>query len=183
LVEVGYDRASTNLIARVAGVSVGSLYQYFPSKEALVLAVARRHEQSMVALLAEMASELMHAPVALGVRAYIRATLRAHALEPELHRVLREQASHLAPESVLQIDREARSIVRRYLEAHRSQILPDDLEIAAFLLVTTVDALTCKALTEDPARLADPAFVDEVGTLVLRYLTGHTPVDTEAMKS
>jgi AcrR family transcriptional regulator len=36
LVKEGFDKASTNRIAAVAGVSIGSLYQYFPSKEALV---------------------------------------------------------------------------------------------------------------------------------------------------
>ena len=39
LVRQGYDRASTNKIAAAAGVSIGSHYQYFPSKEALVAAV------------------------------------------------------------------------------------------------------------------------------------------------
>ena len=43
LMKEGYDRTSTNKIAAVAGVSIGSLYQYFPSKEALVAAVIDRH--------------------------------------------------------------------------------------------------------------------------------------------
>jgi Bacterial regulatory proteins, tetR family len=43
LVREGFDRASTNRIAEVAGVSVGSLYQYYPGKEALVAAVIDRH--------------------------------------------------------------------------------------------------------------------------------------------
>src|SRR5215468_4646197 len=47
LTKEGYDRASTNRIADVAGVSIGSLYQYFPSKEALVAAVIDRHMQEM----------------------------------------------------------------------------------------------------------------------------------------
>ena len=45
LIKEGYDRASTNRIAEVAGVSIGSLYQYFPSKEALVAAVVDRHNK------------------------------------------------------------------------------------------------------------------------------------------
>src|ERR1700751_5265402 len=48
LVREGFDKASTNRIAEVAGVSVGSLYQYFPSKEALVLAVVERHQQQIM---------------------------------------------------------------------------------------------------------------------------------------
>ena len=47
LVKEGYDRASTNRIAELAGVSIGSLYQYFPSKEALVAAVIDRHQQEI----------------------------------------------------------------------------------------------------------------------------------------
>src|SRR5208282_4089553 len=47
LVKEGYDRASTNRIAELAGVSIGSLYQYFPSKEALVAAVIDRHTQEV----------------------------------------------------------------------------------------------------------------------------------------
>ena len=43
LVKEGYDKATTNRIAAVAGVSIGSLYQYFPGKEALVAAVIERH--------------------------------------------------------------------------------------------------------------------------------------------
>src|SRR5229473_2510951 len=42
LTKAGYDRASTNRIAATAGVSVGSLYQYFPNKEALVAALVAR---------------------------------------------------------------------------------------------------------------------------------------------
>src|SRR6185437_1910622 len=51
LIKDGYDRASTNKIAAVAGVSVGSLYQYFPSKEALVAAVSERHSQEVLELM------------------------------------------------------------------------------------------------------------------------------------
>ena len=48
LVEDGYDRASTNRIAQAAGVSIGSLYQYFPSKEALVAALVETHVDRMM---------------------------------------------------------------------------------------------------------------------------------------
>ena len=48
LVRDGFDNASTNRIAEVAGVSVGSLYQYFPSKEALVAAVIERHQREIM---------------------------------------------------------------------------------------------------------------------------------------
>src|SRR3984885_9989466 len=56
LVREGFDKASTNRIAEVAGVSVGSLYQYFPSKEAIVAALIDLHNsQVMRAVQSELA--------------------------------------------------------------------------------------------------------------------------------
>src|ERR1700722_11945035 len=63
LVKEGFDKASTNRIAEKAGVSVGSLYQYYPSKEALVAAVMERHSQELIqvarGVLAEVAKLAM----------------------------------------------------------------------------------------------------------------------------
>src|SRR5260370_3447682 len=53
LTREGYDRASTNRIAAKAGVSVGSLYQYFPNKEALVAPLVPRHNREMPGLVAD----------------------------------------------------------------------------------------------------------------------------------
>jgi AcrR family transcriptional regulator len=46
----GYDRASTRRVAEVAGVSVGSLYQYFPNKESLVVALYNRHLRELISM-------------------------------------------------------------------------------------------------------------------------------------
>ena len=50
LVRDGFDKASTNRIGQEAGVSIGSLYQYFPSKEALVVALIQRHNRQLMAV-------------------------------------------------------------------------------------------------------------------------------------
>src|SRR5690349_24663898 len=68
LVREGFDKASTNLIAEVAGVSVGSLYQYFPSKEALVAAVLERDQQVMMQLVGGELADVARRPIELGVR-------------------------------------------------------------------------------------------------------------------
>lgn len=52
--EAGYLRATTNEIAAEAGVSIGSLYQYFPNKDAILVEIARRHIASSVAAFDEL---------------------------------------------------------------------------------------------------------------------------------
>jgi AcrR family transcriptional regulator len=172
LVEAGYEHATTNRVAQAAGVSVGSLYQYFPNKEALVLAVVRRHCDEMVELLAHSALDLADAPIEVAVRSYISAMLAVHRVDPALHRVLVQQAMHLGLEHLQELQDASRRIVRVWLERHRGEILPRDLDMAAFVLVTAVESLTHVALIEEPAPVDLDALADEIAALVLRYLVG-----------
>src|SRR5881394_3122602 len=68
LVKEGFDRASTNRIAEAAGVSVGSLYQYFPSKEALVAALVERHTDLMSAEISSAFERVAKLPLAEAAR-------------------------------------------------------------------------------------------------------------------
>lgn len=170
LVEDGFDRASTNRIARVAGVSVGSLYQYFPSKEALVMALVERHIGEMLELLAASAVELADAPIEVAVRTYVRAMLKAHALDPALHRVLVTQVVHVGSAAVAEIECRAHAIVRGYLEYRKAELAPRDLDTAAFVLVTTVEAITHRAVIDRPELLESTALEEEICDLILRYI-------------
>src|SRR5438105_822417 len=90
LVAEGYDHASTNRVALAAGVSVGSLYQYFPSKEALVAALIDRHITQMVTVLTTKIDALRDAPLPAAARELVSAMLQAHKIHPRLHKVLAE---------------------------------------------------------------------------------------------
>lgn len=48
--EVGYEAATTNIIAERAGASIGSLYQFFPNKAAIFRALTERHHAQLRAL-------------------------------------------------------------------------------------------------------------------------------------
>lgn len=176
LVEEGYDRASTNRIAKVAGVSVGSLYQYFPSKEALVIALCRRHSDEMLSLLEDCVTRLWDEPLEVAVRTYVQSWLAAHRLDPELHRAIVQQALHLGLEHIRQIQERAAVVVRAYLERHRAVLVPKDLDMAAYLLVNCVESCTHAAiLAEEDGRLMDPSLEEELVALIVRYLTGKSP--------
>jgi len=179
LIKEGYDRASTNKIAAVAGVSIGSLYQYFPSKEALVAAVVERHSQQLSQVARDAFLKAAGGPIAVGVQEFVRAAIEGHRVDPRLHRVLSEEVPRTGRlENVEAVVRNAGIMLRSYLEAHRSEIDIADLDLGAFILVTTVEALTHAAVLYRPEILADEKagqFVDEVTGLVLQYLRIPTP--------
>jgi AcrR family transcriptional regulator len=92
LIKEGYDRASTNKIATKAGVSIGSLYQYFPSKEALVAAVIERHARELSQVVSNAVLKVGARPIEIGVRELVAAAIDAHRVNPKLHRVLAERS-------------------------------------------------------------------------------------------
>jgi AcrR family transcriptional regulator len=173
LVKEGYDRASTNKIADAAGVSIGSLYQYFPTKESLVAAVMRRHSGEMMEVLRSSFVRVASMPLTEAVPELIRVYIEAHRIEPKLHRVLVEQIPRIGTlEEIESIDEEARAMVRAYLSGHLDEVKVRDVDLAAFVSVTCVEALTHVVVLRRPELIEDDAFVEEVSTLIVRYLRG-----------
>ena len=185
LTKDGYDRASTNRIAAVAGVSIGSLYQYFPSKEALVAAVIDRHTEALSQVARAALLKVAARPIEIAVRELVTAAIDAHRVDPKLHRVLAEEVPRTGRlENIDAVERNACAFVRGYLEAHRSEIGAPDLDLAAFIVVTTIEALTHSAVLHRPDILAGEKsgeFVDEVTGLALRYL--QTPGSHREMRA
>jgi AcrR family transcriptional regulator len=176
LVREGFDKASTNRIADVAGVSVGSLYQYFPGKEALVVAVIERHQQEIMQTVRGEVAEVWAQPVEKAVRKLVAVAVKAHRVDPKLHRVLAEQIPRVGKlEKLETFNRENYTLFRTYLESRRDELRVDDLELASFVCVTTIEALTHNAVLHFSKMLSDEkieALIDEAACLVTGYLKG-----------
>lgn len=174
LVREGFDKASTNRIAEEAGVGIGSLYQYFPSKEALVAAVTDRHHQELRQVVRGTLADFATLPVEQAVRRLVMVGIEAHRVDPKLHRVLAEQIPRTGRlKNVEAFRREGYKLFGAYLEGHRDEIRAVDLGLAAFVCVTSIEALTHTAVlhhSEILSHVAIEALVDEATRLVVRYL-------------
>jgi AcrR family transcriptional regulator len=174
LVRDGFEKANTNRIAAEAGVSVGSLYQYYPGKEALVAAVIARHNRDLMRIGREALAQVAGQPLAVGVRRIIEAAIAAHRVDPELHRVLAEQTPRVgALKDVEVFNRANYALFEGYLAQHRDELRPLDLGLAAFVCVTSIEALTHMAVLHRAELLTDAAaqtLVDEATRLMLAYL-------------
>ncbi|MFP2959218.1 TetR/AcrR family transcriptional regulator [Myxococcus sp. 1LA] len=171
LVKEGYDAASTNRIAREAGVSIGSLYQYFPSKEGLVLAVMERHRARSLsdfeAGLVQLASE----PLPTALRALIRQVLAMKREDPKLHQMLHELMPRMRELGQTDpYEQRLFRLVRAFLAPRVGEIRPKDLDMAVFIIVHAVEALCIKAVADRPDYLTNPTFVDELSALLMGYL-------------
>jgi AcrR family transcriptional regulator len=174
LVSDGFDKASTNRIAEVAGVSIGSLYQYFPSKEALVAAVAERHNRDIMDVIGSTLDEMKFMPLHQAVRRLVAVAIQAHRVDPELHRVLAEQIPRIGPlEHLETANREAYARFRDYLENRRDELRVRDVDLAAFVCATSIEGLAHNAVLHHGSRFAGAAadaLIEHATRLIVGYL-------------
>jgi AcrR family transcriptional regulator len=178
LVKVGYDHASTNRIAAEAGVSVGSLYQYFPSKEALVAALVDRHMNEMIEVFEANFDALHTVPLPIAAYALVKVMLEAHRVNPKLHKVLVEQVPRVGRLNRLnEIESRVGTRVRAYFESRVGELRTPDLDLAVFVCVYTVEGLTHAAVLEHPEYLQDDKLAREITAVLLRYVMKNPPDD------
>ncbi len=184
LVKGGYEAFTTNRVAERAGVSVGSLYQYFPNKEALLSELMRRHVAEIERGVEEMAEMAKTAPLADIVRVGIEQNVTSHLIDPDLHRVLSEEVPRLGV-----LDWKAAFIermeerVRSALEARRSEIAVRDIGLAVYIVTRSVEAVIHNAVCERPKELASGALAEEVTRMLVGFLTGKPMAAPRAVKA
>lgn len=171
LVKRGYAATTTNHIAEAAGVSVGSLYQYFPNKEAIVAALLDEHLERTQEFLRRGTADALAQPLEDAARGLIEGLLAAHRVDPDLHRVFVEELPRIATfERIHQLEQETLALVRAYIEVRLPELAKKrKVDVVAFVIVHAVEAVTHGAVLFRPDLLKDPAFVDEVVRLVVRY--------------
>ena len=172
LSRVGLQEATTREIAEVAGVSIGTLYRYFLSKDALFLAMLRRRwadeTQAFGGVMAKLAED----------RASLRRTIEQIVLWTidAIDRTLARYHTHgdieagfvlmTGPEELNRVA----SIVARALAPFRERLWPGDLHLAAVLVVRTVLLLGRVGRRDYPTAFEEGAFARELSQLVVRYL-------------
>ncbi len=172
LVDDGFKKLNTNRVAEIAGVSIGSLYQYFPNKEALVLALAEQHLAKQIEVLGGLSMELRKLSLSDAVRRVIKTVIEATMIDVELHRAFVTDAVHLGEPILSRLQEQAEAAVRIPLERRKGEILPTNLDLAAFFLVSAVDAIIVRTLTVARERVKLADLEDELYSFVIRYLVG-----------
>ncbi len=151
LMKHGYDRTTTNHVAEKAGVSIGSLYEYFPNKEALVATLVSAHVNELVERVDNVLLDQDDETPRSFVAALLRAGLDAHRVNPQLHKVLMEQVPHIG---VLDTKLDISTLLQRKIEAElqrRAPHLPTpQARMTAFVLETCIEALTHRSIVEEP---------------------------------
>jgi len=168
----GYEAATTNHVADVAGVSIGSLYQYFPSKEAIVAALVEDAVLKAGERTRKFLIERMHIPLAAGVREIVQHLLEIRREYGLIFRRLAWEVPRFRNISgQLTTEKYLYNTIHMFYLQHREEIQVADLEMAMFVVEHLVVGAIDAYLDNDAPRLDDDELVQQVSDAVIKYLT------------
>ena len=166
----GYDGTTTKLIAERAGVSVGSLYQYFPNKDALIDELVEQQCVEMTEALIALLPKLRELGLRGGAPLFSRALLDRHRDRP-----YRRQALFLCLGRVLGFERVDAFLAN--IEAtltdvfsESEELIRPEPELAARVITRALSGVFEQSLRRDPELFLDARLSEELVILMLGYL-------------
>jgi len=171
--ERGFEAGTTNHVAERAGVSIGSLYEYFPNTDAMVVAVVERElERDGSKLLAILKLARTERELAAQLRAFVETVVELHAKSPALHRILIDQAEHppAAHACVLRFEESLAHALAESLRSARPRLR--DPDTTAHLIVQTTESLAHRFVLRGIHDLGRADFVRELTRLLIGYVGG-----------
>jgi AcrR family transcriptional regulator len=165
----GWAGFTTNKVAEAAGVSIGSLYQYFPDKTSLVSALRQKHLDDCLATLRRL--QTAELPKDKLVRQLVQGMIAVHDTYPGLHRVLLEDApdertGRLDPHSAYE-----KEYLGHYASAvalYRPSATRAEVKKMAVIISDAIDGVIHNAARR--RALKESALVAELVRLVQAYL-------------
>ncbi|MFH8407536.1 TetR/AcrR family transcriptional regulator [Streptomyces sp. NPDC018019] len=167
--EYGYAAGTTNRIAERARVSIGSLYQYYPNKDAILVELLIQHLDAGVAAVGERLAGQLPDSLEETIRLFVRTSIDNHRDDPQLLRVMAEQGPR-TPELIDKVTRHHRArvaSVQQLFERH-PQVRVADTGVAARLAVATTELVIHQLLAAP-----DPVDVTRLENEVVAMLTGY----------
>jgi AcrR family transcriptional regulator len=168
LLERGFEGANTNRIAAAAGVGPGSLYQYFPDKEAILERVVERAMDDLEARITRAFLGSLRAGDD-AVRGHLESLLDALTEEAELVRVLSQDQPRTVGRRRAGFARRIDALVAGALLAEHPDGGDVPVDAVAWMLVRTVEHVTISWVLEQPG-VGREAILDELTELVGGYL-------------
>lgn len=166
----GARRFTTIRVAEAAGVSVGSLYQYFPNKEAILFRLQRDEWETTGAMIDAILADGTK-PAARRLRAMNRAFFRSECAEAPLRLALDAAAAHYHDQPQSRATRRrSRAIVGAFVAAAAPHATTRQRRFAAELIFMTTTAVGKQVSERDPSARAIDRWADAISDMLTLYL-------------
>lgn len=169
LTKVGWEGLTTNAIAERAGVNIGSLYQFFPNKEAVIAELQRRHAVETRSDLRKALEVLSEQPsLRQALTLVVEMLVEEHRAAPAVHKAIYDEL----PRTVRLLEEDKKQLRGQFLDVIKPFMknVPDP-DLATYMVGVAAHSVIHTVTAERPKLLGDPNFVPELVTLLQNYLS------------
>lgn len=168
----GFENISTNKIAEKAGVSIGSLYQYFPTKDAIFNFMMDRFVKSQTKLIdGILENRDPKAELKETIALIISAILDSKRKQVKFHKLFVQKLMSFSAYEVLnRQDEHLIALFKKHLQPHMHEIRKDNLELQLYFVIQAVKSLPTILMFQDRFDYRDKVVDRELTELVYSYL-------------
>lgn len=177
ILKEGYDRASTNYIAEVAGVSIGSLYQYFPNKASIISSLIEKTVSSIAVGSRQLLRESIDLPldvVSQRINRYLLEAFRENRVV--LYHLPKESPELIELTKHLSVEKYTHATNLALMEQHRQEVKIEDLGHALHVIEVAVLSNIRRYILENPTGMTDEEFIAQMVRLFVAYLTADVKI-------
>ncbi|MBO9666816.1 MAG: TetR family transcriptional regulator [Bdellovibrio sp.] len=167
LVSEGFYAITTDKIAKEAGVSIGSLYQFFGNKESVVQAVVKNLMEEDKRIMSEKMRSISPLPPEQRIKAMIELSFEIYRRQYELRAKLTTIQYYVAEASYIS---ESIRFFQEVVKYNLPQLPGKDMEKVAYILVNAFMGLCNTMAIDNPNYINDPVVLSEMSQLFLKYL-------------
>lgn len=171
--ERGYTGATTNDIAELAGVSIGSLYQYFPNKDALIGALQSHHKNEIAVAVKAVLDAASGRSLRQSIAALVSVWFAVHLRDVRFHRRLETEFLPFdrSDDDDIRVTQAIVADITELLGRHRADIVAPDLTLAAHIVMRTLMGQVHAALEVPLPGVTGEMLEDGAIKSILGYLT------------
>jgi AcrR family transcriptional regulator len=171
LAERGFARTTTNEIAEVAGVNVGTLYRYFPSKDAIIGELIEREARATLQSVEQVLTDGRAMSTEAVLHALVTTMVDERRLDARVHRELVEQVGRSNRVSVLRnLEHDIAARLLAFMRERSGTEPHVDAPVSAFIVLHAVEALVHAIVFLRPPNVGREEAIDAAVRLVARFL-------------
>ncbi|MCB9608297.1 MAG: TetR/AcrR family transcriptional regulator [Polyangiaceae bacterium] len=160
-----------NVLARLAGVSVGSVYHYFPNRQAIIAELARRLEGRGLELAGAAIGSVGQGSTLEAVRAMVKLLGSSQLGDRAMRRsLLRDVPASWIEEESKAVDETVQGALIELLRGRPDEIDGDELPLKTFIIYHAVESVIERTLMQQPELFESDIFWDQLTELTWRFL-------------
>lgn len=169
--QFGLENMSTNKIAEKAGVSIGSLYQYFPNKEAIMAKLMDKYTERQLKLVEKALAKNEPQNLKEAIQVIIEVILKSKSHQLQLTKVIAENFSKLGRvEHIQEMYQSFVKIFKIAIVPYQDEVRDGNLDIMLLNCIQSTMAISVSVLYSSEYSVKDKIIREELVELIYRYL-------------